>query len=55
MNEILDYLSKQIVIYELRQKEYPAYYFDGRLDAYREIYNIIANMPDKGAKKKCSK
>lgn len=49
--EILKYLAKQIAIYDLRQREFAAYYNDGRLDAYREIYNIIANMPDKGAKK----
>ena len=49
--EILNYLAKQIVLYDLRQREFAAYYNDGRLDAYREIYNIIANMPDKGAKK----
>ncbi len=49
--EILNYLAKQIARYDLRQREFAAYYNDGRLDAYREIYNIIANMPDKGAKK----
>ena len=49
--EILNYLAKQKAIYDLRQREFAAYYNDGRLDAYREIYNIIANMPDKGAKK----
>lgn len=49
--EILNYLAKQIALYDLRQREFAAYYNDGRLDAYREIYNIIANMPDKGAKK----
>lgn len=49
--ELLNYLAKQIALYDLRQREFAAYYNDGRLDAYREIYNIIANMPDKGAKK----
>lgn len=48
--ELLNYLAKQIAIYDLRQREFAAYYNDGRLDAYREIYNIITNMPDKGAK-----
>lgn len=48
MEKILKYLDKVIAEYEQRQAEWAAYYYDGRLDAYREIYNIVANMIEEG-------
>lgn len=48
MDKILEYLDRAIAEYERRREEWAAYYYDGRLDAYREIYNIVANMAEEG-------
>jgi hypothetical protein len=48
MEKILKYLDNVIAEYERRREEWAAYYYDGRLDAYREIYNIVANMIEEG-------
>lgn len=49
---VLTYLEKQVDIYEQRLQECQSFYYDGKIDAFREIYNIIAIMPSEGSSEK---
>ena len=41
---LLDYIDSQTSIYLDRVNECQSYYYDGKIDTYIEIANIISNM-----------
>ena len=42
---VLDYLEQQVEIYTDRLAKCQSFYYDGKIDAFREMYSILAVMP----------